>query len=220
MENLPEILTKIPLFKGIPNNDLKNLLNKIRLNVKKYPKGATILIQGDPYKELYIAVNGTCYGEMIDFSGRVIKVEDLPSPCPLAPAVLFSDDNALPVSIIAKTGVECIVMTKHDVLTASLSDKVFLENYLRLVSGKFTFISKKLSFLAFKTIREKLAHYLFSLPEKNGIILIPDSLEGLSDLFGVSRPSLSRVLMQLEDEKIISRNNREVKVLDRDKLFT
>ena len=220
IKNIIESLKIIPLFKNIEEKELIKLRNKIFITQKDYAKGATILIQGNKYDSLYIIINGECYGEMLDYSGKVIKVEDLTSPCALAPGVLFSDENSMPVSIIAKTDIKCFIIEKYDIIKLCLSSEIFLKNYLKLISDKFTFISKKMSFLAFKSIKEKFTNFLFSLPENtDGSITIPETIERLADLFCVTRPSLSRVLIQLENEKIISRNNKIVRLLDKDKLL-
>ena len=74
--------------------------------------------------------------------------------------------------------------------------------------------------MSFKTIREKLANYLLGLrQDAEGNITLPVSVEELSSFFGVSRPSLSRVFGSLEDEGIITKSQRTVRILDIDSLI-
>jgi CRP-like cAMP-binding protein len=212
-------LIKIELFSGLTEKEIINSFLRINFIEKKFTKDSAVLIQGNKYESLYIILSGDCYGEILDYSGKVVKVEDLQSPCLLAPAVLFAKNNSLPVSIIAKTEIQCLIIEKNNFLKLCLSNERILKNYLELISDKFTFISKKLSFLAFKTIKEKLANYLMSLPQnEDGSVELTSSMEELSDFFGVSRPSLSRVFVELVDNKIIEKNNKTIKIIDQNRL--
>ena len=112
------------------------------------------------------------------------------------------------------------IIPKDEIIKLFLLSKTFLNNFIADLSDKFVFLSKKLKFFAFKTLKEKIANYLYSLPKnKKEEIIIPNSLEELANYFSVERPSLSRVLLQLEKEKIIKRENKKVKILDKEKLF-
>lgn len=213
-------LLKTELFVGLTEKEITNSFLRINFIEKNFTKDSTVLIQGNKYESLYIILSGNCYGEILDYSGKVVKVEDLHSPCLLAPAVLFAKNNKLPVSIISKTELQCLIIEKSNFLKLCQSNEKILKNFLELISEKFTFISKKLSFLAFKTIKEKLANYLLSLPQnEDGSMELTSSMEELSDFFGVSRPSLSRVFVELVENKIIEKNNKVIKIIDQNRLI-
>jgi len=221
MKNIEKILQKTSLFKNIDIKEINNLLKKIYTNKKEYKKNSTVLLQGDIYNNLYIILTGNSYGEMIDYSGKIAKIEEFYPPYVLASALLFSEDNTLPVSVIARNDLNVLIISKNEILKLFILNKTFLNNFISDLSDKFVFLSKKLKFLAFKTLKEKIASYLYSLPINNeGEAIIPNTLEELSNFFSVERPSLSRVLMQLEKEKIIIRENKKVRILDKEKLFS
>jgi len=216
-----ERLRYTSLFKSWESRELKELFSKIQVIEKKFIKGSMILIQDDPYNDLYIITDGTGYAEMVDYSGKNVKIEDLNAPYIVATAILFAKENKLPVSVTAKDDVTALIIKKEDILKISSMDPRFLKNLLHDISDKFTFIAKRLSFLGFKTIREKIANYLLSLKkDKNNRIKIPVSLEELSDFLAIARPSLSRTLIELENEGIIKRNNKMIEITDPDKLIT
>lgn len=220
MKDLEKILQNTSLFKNIDIQDIIILLKKIYTNKKEFNKGSLVLLQGDPYKSLYIILNGNAYGEMVDYTGKVAKIEEFYPPYVLASALLFSEDNALPVSVITRSDLKVLIIPKNEILKLFLLNKTFLNNFIADLSDKFVFLSKKLKFLTFKTLKEKIANYLYSLPKNNlGEIIIPNTLEELANYFSVERPSLSRVLLQLEKEKIIKRENKKVVILDKKRLF-
>lgn len=74
-----------PLFRGITPNDLSAHLEEIHFHVRSYKKGEILARQGDRCNRLIILIKGSVRGEMIDYSGRLIKVEDINAPRALAP---------------------------------------------------------------------------------------------------------------------------------------
>ena len=63
------------------------------------------------------------------------------------------------------------------------------------------FLSQKLHFLSFKTIKGKVAHFfLTQAGEKFHSIELKNTQQQLADLFGVTRPSLARVFGEMQKE--------------------
>ena len=219
MEKIIESLSKLDFFKNIPIDELKEITSEIEISKKSLEKEATILLQGNPYKELYILIEGTAYAEMVDISGKALIIENFKAPYILASALLFTQNNQLPVSVIAMSNVKVIILPKSEILKLCQHNKIFLDNLLSDLANKFDFISKKLKFITFKSIKEKIANYLLSLPRTIiDEVEIPHTIEQLADIFGVTRPSLSRAFIQLEDEGVIKKDNKRVKIIDIEKL--
>ncbi|MEJ1730100.1 helix-turn-helix domain-containing protein, partial [Escherichia coli] len=82
-----------------------------------------------------------------------------------------------------------------------------LENTLRSISDRNHFLSERYRMLRFGTIKSKLkAYFLEQMQGKgNGTCTIPHTQQELADMFGVTRPALSRAIRQLEDSGIIIR---------------
>ena len=53
-----------------------------------------------------IVFNGVVKGEMVDYAGRVIKIEDIPAPGALASAFMFGSNNRFPVNVICISDTE------------------------------------------------------------------------------------------------------------------
>ncbi|MDZ7634664.1 MAG: helix-turn-helix domain-containing protein [Bacteroidales bacterium] len=95
------------------------------------------------------------------------------------------------------------------------NDRRILSNYLTAVCTKALFLSGKLRFFSFHTIKGKFAHYLSSLPgAASGRVFIDRTQQELSEFFGVTRPSLARAIGEMEREGLISVERREVRLLD------
>ena len=210
---LLHLCRRLPLFAGIAYDTLESLLDLIHPRYSRVRSGASVLIQNDPYESLHVLLEGRCYAEMIDARGKVLRLEEFDAPWIFAPAVLFADRNGMPGSVIAASDCEIAVLSKDDLLRLFDESIQVTSNYLTAVSNRFTFLSRRISFLSFHTIREKVEYFVDNLQiEKDGWRRLPSSIEKLAEYFGVSRPSLSRVFLELEREGRLSRRGRLVKL--------
>ncbi|MBK3517828.1 Crp/Fnr family transcriptional regulator [Carboxylicivirga marina] len=215
-----EILTKCPLFKGIDYKGVSQLLEEIPYQVKKYEKGNMIAQSGDECRSLMIMLKGSVKGEMIDYSGKAIKIEDIEPPKPLAIAFLFGENNECPVNIVANNAVEILHLPKKSVIELMQISSLVLKNMMNIISSKTQFLSDKIRFLSFQTIRGKIAHYLLQLSGPvDGEMILSKSQEELANMFGVTRPSLGRALRDLHNENIIEAKGKSIKILNRDQLI-
>ncbi len=216
-----QTLSNSPFFVGLSAADLEVIFSKIAFSVKSFSKGQTIAQRDEEVKNMLIVVEGVVKGEMVDFSGKILKVEEIQAPQPLAHAVMFSKINKFPVDVVALTNCKILFIPRSDVLRLMQTNEVILKNFLSAVSNRAHFLTTKLWFLSFKTIKEKVAHYLLNLSksETRTIIILPKSHQELAELFGVTRPSLARVLSEMEHEGIIIVNRREVEIVNKRKLL-
>ena len=67
-------LVNNPLFRGITPERLLADLEEISFHTRSYKKGEILARQGDVCNRLVILTKGSVRGEMIDYSGRLIKV--------------------------------------------------------------------------------------------------------------------------------------------------
>lgn len=215
-----ELLTKCPLFKGIDYEEISQLLNQIQYQIKKYEKDNMIAQSGDECRSLMIMLKGSVKGEMIDYSGKAIKIEDIEPPKPLAIAFLFGENNTCPVNIVANNSVEILHLPKASVIALMQLSSTVLSNIMNIISSKTQFLSDKIRFLSFQTIRGKIAHFLLQQAGPvDGEIMLSKSQEELANMFGVTRPSLGRAIRELHNEGIIEAKGKSVKIIGREALI-
>ena len=198
-------LVNNPLFRGITPERLFADLEEISFHTRSYKKGEILAQQGAVCNRLVILTKGSVRGEMIDYSGRLIKVEDIAAPRAIAPLFLFGEENRYPVEVTANEPTEVIELPKSSVLSLFRKNEQFLENYMNLSANYARTLSDKLFFMSFKTIRQKLASYLLRLykQQQQTHITLDRSQQELSDYFGVSRPSLARELAHMQEDGLL-----------------
>lgn len=204
---------------GISEEELAGLFGQIHYQVKAYQKNDLIVSGGDICDRLLIVQKGSVKAEMNDYSGKTIKIEDLSAPQPLASAFLFGRQNQFPVTVSATTEVEMVSIPKAEFVKLLQLNSLILNNYLNTISTRAQFLSQKLKFLSFKTIKQKVAHFLL---EKAGDRLLTlemqQSQEQLAEMFGVTRPSLARALGEMVQDGLIETQRRSIKILDKDRM--
>lgn len=209
------VLSRSPLFSGIPDDDIERLLEGIIYRVRFYPAGAVAALAGEEIVSLQIVLSGSMRGEMTDLAGRTIKIEDIAPPQALAAAFIFGAGARYPVNVIANGDSELLIISSIDYMALMKKDPRVLSNYLNVVCTKALFLSGRLRFLSFHTIKGKFAHYLSTLPgAASGKVMIDRTQQELSEFFGVTRPSLARAIGEMVDEGLISVDRREVRLND------
>ena len=213
-------LVNNPLFRGITPERLFADLEEISFHTRSYKKGEILAQQGAVCNRLVILTKGSVRGEMIDYSGRLIKVEDIAAPRAIAPLFLFGEENRYPVEVTANEPTEVIELPKSSVLSLFRKNEQFLENYMNLSANYARTLSDKLFFMSFKTIRQKLASYLLRLhkQQQQTHITLDRSQQELSDYFGVSRPSLARELAHMQEDGLLIADRKHITILQKEQL--
>ena len=210
------LLSRCPLFHGVDPVELETLLSKYPCLVKSYVKGNVLASRDDEYTGLMVVLEGSVKGEMVDSSGKVVKIEDIAAPRPIAPAFLFGQNNRLPVDVVANDVVKVLVIPRPSMVGIMQASSQVLTNYLDMMSNRATFLSSKLYFLSFRSIKEKLAHYLLDLAKGQLVTFsLPMGQQELADYFGVTRSSLARVFAEMERDGLVAFDRRRVTLLDR-----
>ena len=214
------VLVNNPLFRGITPERLFADLEEISFHTRSYKKGEILAQQGAVGNRLVIQTKGSVRGEMIDYSGRLIKVEDIAAPRAIAPLFLFGEENRYPVEVTANEPTEVIELPKSSVLSLFRKNEQFLENYMNLSANYARTLSDKLFFMSFKTIRQKLASYLLRLykQQQQTHITLDRSQQELSDYFGVSRPSLARELAHMQEDGLLIADRKHITILQKEQL--
>jgi CRP/FNR family transcriptional regulator, dissimilatory nitrate respiration regulator len=221
MENLWAELAKTNLFSGILPGELSSLFQHKPYQLKQYGKEMHVAHSEDICRDLLVLVSGSVRGEMSDLSEKKLKIEDIAAPRPLASAFVFGKENRFPVDIIANEP-STVMIIPRDVLIGLLQkNETLLKNYLNVLSSRAQFLSGKIRFLSFKTIREKVANYVLMHPALKGDrVMLDQSQSELAEFFGVTRPSLARTLSSMEEEGMIRLEKKEITILNREKLNT
>ncbi|MDR1707215.1 MAG: Crp/Fnr family transcriptional regulator [Prevotella sp.] len=214
------VLNQTPLFRSVQSNELEKILSELKISESFFKKGEILALQDEPCNRLIILLSGSVKGEMTDPSGKVVKVEDIYAPSPLAILFLFGQNNRFPVQATAREDSTALVIPRQSILHMLSMNETILNNYLDISADFAWRLSQKLHFMSFRTIRQKLAMYILNLSKISGsnTVTLDRSKSALAEYFGVSRQSLERELTNMQADELIINNKKEIQITDKNKL--
>ncbi|MGQ8337161.1 Crp/Fnr family transcriptional regulator [Sunxiuqinia sp. A32] len=213
------LLAKSPVFMGLSPERIQSILESVHFQIRHFDKNDLVVQAGDECSSLILVLSGSVKGEMADYTGKTIKIEDIEAPRPLAAAFLFGQKNKFPVTVIANNEVALLYIQRSEFLKLLQKDQRILTNYLNSISSRAQFLSQRINFLSLKTIRQKIAHYLLELAgDRLAIVELPLSQAQLAEFFGVTRPALARAMGELDQEGYVEVHRRTVRILDKTKM--
>ncbi|MDR3046869.1 MAG: Crp/Fnr family transcriptional regulator [Bacteroidales bacterium] len=212
-----DALFSCPLCCHILPDERTIFIQDAKPKTKFFKKGALVAVQGDPVDALYVLTKGSVKTEMISEAGNSLPIETITAPQLLAPAFLLAEEHFFPVDVIAIEDSEVVLISKSMIIKQLSCNEAFLHAYMKLNSNRMHFITERLKLFSIKTIKGKLAQYMLER-SKNRHFVMDKNQTQLAEYFGVARPSLSRSLSEMIDDKVIILNNKDGEILNLDAL--
>lgn len=211
------LLARCSLFNTLPIEEVETICSRINIGIRRYEAGAVIKLRGEPYEDLLIVGEGEIVATIEDLSGKTLRVEALPAPSIVASAVFFAEHNLLPVSIAATTSTVIFSLARPSVLWIARTYEQCLSSLLADMGNRVVFLAEKLRMAQFATIEQKLAVYLLEQMQRQGgeEIEIRHTKQQLSEIFGVTRPALSRVFATMSEEGLLEYGPTWVRITQR-----
>ena len=112
-----------------------------------------------------------------------------------------------------------MTIEKQEFLTLLMRNDRILINFLDMISNRSQFLSEKIKFLNFKTIKGKLAQFILQKDGKErSSVILEMTQNNLADFFGVARPSVARALGEMEEDGLIEARGKNIKINEKLKL--
>lgn len=213
-------LKELPLFKGVNTEELESILEKVAWQKREFQKGELMIECGREVAGLWILTSGVARAEMVSYSGKTMTIEEFNSPSLLAAAFIYGKQNKFPVNVMASTDVEMLFIAKEWIPSLFQQSPTIMLNYITMISNRAQFLTQKIRFISFKTIKAKFSHYIVELSkgDDNQTVILRKNQEQLAELFGVTRPSLARAIGEMNSDMLIQSRGKEIKILDRSAL--
>lgn len=210
------LLSRCRIFRTVARNGLSDLLGGADSRIEAYDSGALVRTRGEPCNALLVLLEGKVCGEFQAYDGRVLRIETIAAPETIASAFLFASDARFPVNIIALEPVRICLIERVSLLGLAQASREILNALLEDIAERTELLTEKLRLTQFATLKQKVAGYLLERSERGSrpTVTLPTSQATIAELFGVARPSLGRVLHELEASGLISRAHRSIRICD------
>lgn len=221
LEKYLSVIKEAELFKNLSEASIVNLFNSLDYTIQSYSKDEVIFVEDDECFHLSLILDGTIEIQKIDLNGKVLSVAKFGPGEVFGELLIFSNNNHFPMTVVSKQNSIVLHIKRESVLRICQAEMSFLFAYLRMISEKAFILNKKLKEVTLRTIREQVSEFLLEEAEKqkSNIIKLPLTKKEWADKIGVQRPSLSRELIKMQEDGIISMSKNTIEILDIESLY-
>ena len=205
----PLFLTKTPLFQGIAPKELEQMLGCLGASARQYGKGQTIYHVGENVEQMGVVVTGSVHVVQDDVWGnRSIWAQ-------VGPGQVFAETYASLPGEVLNVGVEAVEETQVLFLDVGRVLQVcpggcpfhsrLLRNLLQVMALKNLNLTRKISHITPRSIRERMLAYLSNEAGRQGTMdfRIPFNRQQLADYLSVDRSALSAELSKMKREGLL-----------------
>ena len=215
MNNICQILTDCPLFRGMDAVQIEALLKPDSISITKYAKGDIVAKRDMAYSGLMIILKGSATGKFTYPSGQTVDIEAIEAPELIAPAYLFGGYNRLPVDVIAQSELEIMTLHRGYLFELMQDNIIILSNFIDIISNRADVWQKKIYALSFRSIKQKLASYLLDHTEAEGENVQIPNIREITEHFAATRSALLSVIEDLEKKHIIRTEGDNITIVNR-----
>lgn len=197
------------LFQNIPDSALLGLMDCLEVSVKSFEKNQVIFWAGQAVTQVALVLSGEVQLWEEDILGnRSIHNRFLPADT-FGEVYACTDHSLMIASAVAVKPTEILLIEQHRLLgktgCAGPYHRQLIENLLMITSRRALTLTRKVSFLSRRTLREKLLAYLSTQARlaQNCHFSIPFSRQELADYLSADRSALSKELSKMKDEGLL-----------------
>lgn len=222
------------LFDGLTTKEIEQVITNSNARVKEYKKHEIIFSQLDPPKALYLLLEGKVSVSQDSLEGRTYVICQIDENDIFGEVFLFLHDVGYSQYVVANVDSKVLeipkdyfVHTTDELLNASQSPSAIeatiahgkiISNMLSILAKKAFYLNTKVQLLTSGNLRQRLAKYLFTNMNDKGIVKLSMNRDSLSAYLNVTRPSLSRELMKMQEEGLIISDKEKITILNFDEL--
>lgn len=190
--------------------------NTASIIIKEYNRGTIIFSEGEACSSIGIIIDGNVSVQNITISGKISIINTLIKGNTFGELLLFADNHYYPANIIADSFSVVAYISKDNFIDYLHNNSEMYIGFLKHLSNNFLMVNERIKLLNKKTIRERIACYVYAkyVINKDVKISLDVSKTELANFMGVERPSLMRELLNMKNQGIIDYNRKEIIILD------
>lgn len=203
------------MFKNKSEEYLLDLFKDANYIIKSYSKNDIIAMEGDTCTSIGLILDGNIDIKRM-LGTKVIHVSSFGKGHIFGEVIAFSDVNLYPATVMSSTPSKVMFISKDNFIKFCTSHEDFLGMFLNDLSNKIFVLNKSITNLTFSSVRQKICNFLiteYKLQNSKNIKL-KMTKEKIAESLGITRPSLSRELINMKDMGLIDYSRSHIKILD------
>lgn len=220
MEEYFAVLSQCPLFAGITQPEITEMLRCLDGKITGIPKGNPVFLEGDPAWFVGVVLSGAVQVVRDDYYGNRSVLTVVTPGGLFAEAFACAGLETLPVSAIALQESTVLFLDCQRILAGCSHACPFhsrlVRNLLQGIAQKNLMLTRKIRCMSPKTTREKLMVFLLEQAKQQGSaeFVIPYDRQALADYLGVERSAMSAEIGKLKRAGMIESNGSWFRVLN------
>lgn len=216
MKSMFEILSDLPLFRGVTHERIAATVGMAKFHFLKYAPGETIVEAGDACTHIKFIIDGEARIAISGANGRFKILQTLGAPDVISPDFLFGPSTIYPGTVTAIGDVSIVQITKSDYLKILASDNIYMFNFLNYLSmNAQKGVEGVLSILE-GNIVERLAMWIVCMTQPTARdIAIVCRQRDLYSMLGVQRSSYMAAIDAMVQSGLIKYEPGRIDVIDR-----
>ena len=214
MENILNIISAIPLFNGLPADQL-SAIRQIAVE-KQYNKGQTIFSEEDETKGLFVVVDGRVKIYKVSSEGKEQILHIIEAGQSFGEVTVFTGQQ-MPAHAQTLAKSRLLLFPRSAFVGLVTANPSLALNLLAIMSKKLRQFAVQIENLSLKEIPARLASYLIYLAEEQGsadAITLNVSKGQLASLLGTIPETLSRIFAKLSGQNLIRVEGPKIALLD------
>ena len=209
-----EGIRKCPLFKGLTDNEIIDLMHAVRYRVIRLYKGDFLFVASEECFHANILIDGEVVAYLEGASDRYIRMSTFHAGNMFAPAFLFAQDRRYPVTVQATTITKVLRIQSVDFERLLELDSLLAKNFTVILSNLIAGLTKKVEMLLL-SVRDKIMFFLKEEQhrQQSNTIKLSMSRQELADYFGIQKYSLQRALNELQESGAIRIDGKTIEIL-------
>lgn len=221
---------KLPVFRNLSDEELEKSLHCARSILVNFQKDEYIYRQEDEPKRLYFVLEGKVELGRAHRSGRLLRTEQVKEGDAFGAIEVFLGEQAHSCYAKAKTQVQVLAVDRYFFGGRCEKNCVHhaqvIKNMLQVFAERARENERQIELLTIGNLSQRVAAYLLEeaedssertnntgrnreknglgKPESGRIIRLRQNREELAAYLNTTRPSLSRILMQMQEEGLIA----------------
>ena len=195
MKKILDIISTIPLFNGLPDDQLE-AIKKIAIE-KQINKGEMVVSEGDEGKGFFVIAEGRV---------KVFKVS------------AEGKEQILPANAEAIEKARVLFLPRVAMVDLITANPSLALNMLAEMSRKLRLFAVQIENLSLKEMPARLASYLIHLADEQGqeeVLTLKISKGQLASILGTIPETLSRIFAKLSGNELIRVEGKKITLLDR-----
>ncbi|MGB8455822.1 MAG: Crp/Fnr family transcriptional regulator [Anaerocolumna sp.] len=210
------------LFKGLTPEETELCLKCSDARLKEYEKNQIIFSQMDPPKALYVLIRGSVSVCKDTPDGRKYIVTNIEEGDIFGEVYVFLQKAGYNYYVLVNMSSTVLAIPREYFFTtcdrSCNAHSLIIQNMLGILAQKAYFLNNKVQLLTSGSLRQKIAKYLMDNCNNKKYVKLTMKREQLSAYLNVTRPSLSRELIKMQEDGLIETDRDMVKIVDMDKL--